>query len=202
MHTLMPHVEHKGPGPHSNIVSVRMCQGVGEDYYIVMESCEGSLANLFAYGHHGGDWVLPVTRGLLTGLHFIHDLGALHNDLHCKNVLFVRNMKTRPGPFRNPVFFPLHGPGLFTFKIADFGQASSWFRSDDDDEHPELIVGDIRMAAHVLADVALGRHEGEREPAELERAAGKYAGPIQLAPEDGFTGAGAALAFLEALNGA
>jgi len=198
---LMLAVEYKRP--HPNIVSVRMGQEVEGDYYIVMEFCEGSLANLFAYGLYGEAWILPVASDLLAALQFIHDLGALHNDLHSRNLLFARDLRTRRPSWREKqAFFPLLGPGLFTFKLADFGQASSWFRRAAGDEHPELIVGDIRMAAYVLADVALGRHEAELQPDALRRAAGRYAAPIQEALNNDFGGEGAALAFLAALMNA
>jgi serine/threonine protein kinase len=197
VHQLMLAVENRRY--HDNIVSVRFAQQVGEYFYIVMEFCEGSLANLFECGHHGEDWILPVGHDLLTGLHFIHDLGALHNDLHSGNVLFSRDLAKRPGPFKSKVFFPLHGPGLFTFKIGDFGFGGRWFRNEND-EHPDLIVGDIRMAAQVLVDVAVGRQGAFLEPDVLDRRAGRYAYPIRRALEGGFAGERAALDLLEALT--
>ena len=108
-------------------------------------------------------------------------------------------MRHRPGPFKDPVFFPLHGPGLFTFKITDFGFGGRWFHGDND-ERPHLIVGDIRMAAQVLADVAVGRHEGFLDANALDRIPARLSEPIRRGLEGGFAGERAALDFLEAVR--
>ena len=90
-------------------------------------------------------------------------------------------------------------PGCSPSRSATLVSVVAGFAAKND-EHPELIVGDIRMAAQVLVDVAVGRQGAFLEPDVLDRRAGRYADPIRRALEGGFASERAALDLLEALT--
>jgi hypothetical protein len=127
---------------------------------------------------------------MLTGLDFMNNLGGMHNDLHSRNIMFVSaGLRWAVRDLR---------PALYTFKIGDFGDADQWFHEND--ERPQRIVGDVRNAAQVLVDVAVGRDEAFLQQRALDAVPARYVETIRRSLEGGFAGERAGLDFLRALT--
>ncbi|HEV2387989.1 MAG TPA: protein kinase family protein [Candidatus Acidoferrales bacterium] len=83
-------------------------------FYIVTERCHSSLAQFFTEPWFSGPvWLVPVARCLLQAVHFIHNSGFAHQDIHLANVFIART--------RNEM--DMDDPGAVQFKLGDLGVA-------------------------------------------------------------------------------
>lgn len=80
-------------------------------FYIIVEKCFCTLKeSIYNHGMTGEFWLPHVSRDILNGLHYIHNHGYVHKDLHAGNI-FVSEQR-HPMATENPVW---------RFKIGDLG---------------------------------------------------------------------------------
>jgi serine/threonine protein kinase len=80
--------------------------------YIVTERCSATLAFIIEQPWFvGAHWTMPVAKSLLQAVHYIHDSGMVHKDIHLGNVM-TSVPKTEIGNTNEPVI---------KFKVADLG---------------------------------------------------------------------------------
>lgn len=85
-----------------------------DTFYIITERCDHSLAQLFPETwFEGPAWLMPVARCLLQAVHFIHNSGFAHQDIHLANVFVAHE--------RNEM--DVNDPGALRFKLGDLGVA-------------------------------------------------------------------------------
>src|SRR5262245_48125864 len=160
-----------------------------DECYTVMPLCDGSLHQLLSAGvERGEEWLLRVAADVLTGLHWIHDNGAVHHDLHPGNVLFVL-----------PSGSPFSQPAAYNFLVSDFTLGARWFISATE-EHPEMIQKDIADAAALFTAVGLGEPEARCDAIAAARLPPHLKDPIQDAFAGAFSGDEAAKQFCRALG--
>jgi serine/threonine protein kinase len=179
-----------GREPHPNITRVYDAFMASDGRYIVLEHCAGSLDDLLRACVLGPGWVLPVASGLLHGLAWIHEVGALHGDLSAGNILFAGGR--------------IEDPWSYVFKVSDLGFGGRWAPLSEV-ERPELIAQETASAACLLCQVALGRLEGltrEEASASLGQLADELRSPIEIALFGGFQGTESAASFYAALTSA
>lgn len=113
---------------HPQITFIHQAFEYRNAFYIIVEKCEFTLKVLVSNpGINGEIWVPYVSRDILNGLHYIHDHGYVHKDLHPGNV-FVSLQKDPMVPHKDPVW---------KFKIGDLGISR--------------LEGDIRLFNTILA---------------------------------------------------
>ena len=84
-----------------------------DTFYIITERCDQSLAHLFTLSwFRGPSWLMPVARCLLQAVHFIHNSGFAHQDIHIANV-FVSHARNEMNPDDENV--------AMQFKLGDLG---------------------------------------------------------------------------------
>ena len=97
---------------HPHITFLHQAFEYRDTFYIIIEKCEFTLKDLVNTPKFNGEiWVPHVSRDILNGLHYIHDHGYVHKDLHAGNV-FVSLQKDPMVPDKVPVW---------RFKIGDLG---------------------------------------------------------------------------------
>jgi len=85
-----------------------------DTFYIITERCHSPIADLFALENFDGRlWLMPIARGLLQGVHYLHINNYAHQDIHPGNV-FVAFVKDEMVPDANKVI---------QFKLGDLGVA-------------------------------------------------------------------------------
>ena len=95
---------------HPQVTFIHQAFEYRDTFYLIVEKCEFTLEDLV--GDISGELWLPyVSRDILNGLHYIHDHGYVHKDLHAGNV-FVSLQKDPMFPDQDPVW---------RFKIGDLG---------------------------------------------------------------------------------
>ncbi len=114
---------------HPNITFVFDAFEYENTFYLVMERCYKTLADIIALpGFSGESWLLPVARSVLQAVNFIHDNGYVHKDLHIGNVL-TSWVKDELLPDKVPAL---------VFKVADLG--ISRLETEIDSMHTELAL--------------------------------------------------------------
>ena len=73
-----------------------MTQRAHEDdinYYIILELCKGGMLKEYVNKHdlYGENTVASIVRGILRGLHHIHEQGIIHRDIKGPNVMLADN---------------------------------------------------------------------------------------------------------------
>ena len=97
---------------HPHITFIHQAFEYRDTFYLIIEKCEFTLKALVDRPDINGEiWVPYVSRDILNGLHYIHDHGYVHKDLHAGNV-FVSLQKNPMVPHKAPVW---------RFKIGDLG---------------------------------------------------------------------------------
>lgn len=97
---------------HPNITFIYDAFEYNETFYLVMERCTYTLRQLIELPEHEGElWIPYVARDLLQAIHFIHNRGYVHKDIHPGNV-FVSQTPDRMVPSRTRVW---------SFKVGDLG---------------------------------------------------------------------------------
>ena len=81
-------------------------------FYIVTELCHSPLTNLFQIENFNGlIWLMPIARGLLQAVHYLHINNYAHQDIHAANV-FATFVKDELNPDNQKVI---------QFKLGDLG---------------------------------------------------------------------------------
>lgn len=58
-------------------------------FYIVTERCSSPLQSLISIPNYDGSvWLKPIARSVLQAVHYIHDAGFVHQDIHLGNVFY------------------------------------------------------------------------------------------------------------------
>ena len=82
-----------------------------DTFYLIIERCSFSLADLIAWPDTQGEvWLNPIARCVLQAIHFIHSVGYVHKDIHPGNIL-TRCVKGEMGESNT----------VMTFKVSDLG---------------------------------------------------------------------------------
>jgi eukaryotic-like serine/threonine-protein kinase len=101
---------------HPNIVYVYDAFEFGNLFYIIVECCDHSLADLIGSPDFDGrEWLWPIAKCVLKGLDFAHLSGVAHCDIHPGNILYQFHRGEVPGSLGDTL----------TFKLSDFGIAQS-----------------------------------------------------------------------------
>jgi len=181
--SLYPYTQDNLHRPHPNLVHLEDAFTIGERFYIAMELCDGSLDHFIANGDYDPHtWLLPIARQVLGGLAKIHAAGAVHCDLHGRNVLYAANPDGTP-----------------TFKVSDLGQRVRWYPVEGEPQ-PEKIQHDIRAAAALLTEVALGDVLYSGAEGHLHRLPELVADALRDGFHDGYDGEGGATDLLTAVE--
>lgn len=97
---------------HPNITFLHDAFQYRDTFYLILERCSSTLADLLAWPKLQGQyWVVPVARCVLQAVDFIHRAGFVHKDLHPGN-LFTTHVRDEMTPWV---------PGATTFKVGDLG---------------------------------------------------------------------------------
>ncbi|WP_086760594.1 protein kinase family protein [Nostoc sp. 106C] len=97
---------------HPNITFVYDAFEYRNTFYLIIERCHCTLEDLLNLQNFQGDvWLPHIARDLLQGIHFMHNAGYVHKDIHHGNV-FVSLMQDKMIPMKDPVL---------RFKIGDLG---------------------------------------------------------------------------------
>ena len=97
---------------HPQVTFIHQAFEYRDTFYLIVEKCEFTLEDLVCDTSTDGELWLPyVSRDILNGLHYIHDHGYVHKDLHTGNV-FVSLQRDPMFPDQDPVW---------RFKIGDLG---------------------------------------------------------------------------------
>ena len=74
---------------HPHITFLHQAFEYRDTFYIIVEKCEFTLKVLVDNPDINGEiWVPHVSRDILNGLHYIHDHGYVHKDLHAGKFLY------------------------------------------------------------------------------------------------------------------
>lgn len=85
-----------------------------DTFYIVTERCHWPVANIFTLKDFNGNlWLMPIARGLLQAVHYLHINSYAHQDIHPGNV-FAAFVRDEMVPNANQVI---------QFKLGDLGIA-------------------------------------------------------------------------------
>ena len=96
---------------HPNITFVHDAFEYRDTFYIVIERCDNTLAELIAWEELNPDlWVYPIARCILQAVHFIHRADYVHKDIHPGNIHISRSRGVMGAP--NPAT---------VFKLGDLG---------------------------------------------------------------------------------
>lgn len=97
---------------HPNITFVHNAFEYRDTFYLIIERCEKTLADMLATPHFNGEkWLMPIARCLLQAVDFIHRQGYVHKDLHLGNI-FLRYIQDEV----SPEYFH-----AMVFKVGDLG---------------------------------------------------------------------------------
>jgi serine/threonine-protein kinase len=128
---------------HPQITFIHQAFECQDTFYLIVEKCEFTLKDLVSNTSDSTDgelWLPYVSRDILNGLHYIHDHGYVHKDLHPGNV-FVSLQRDPMLPDQEPVL---------RFKIGDLGIS----RLEED-----IILSNTILAQWMLPPEALNPHE-------------------------------------------
>lgn len=85
-----------------------------DTFYIITERCHSSITSLFGLENFNGQlWLMPIARGLLQAVHYLHINNYAHQDIHPGNV-FAAFVKDEMTPDTQQVI---------QFKLGDLGIA-------------------------------------------------------------------------------
>lgn len=113
---------------HPNITFVHNAFECRDTFYLIVERCDSTLAQLMSQPLFNGEiWLPYIARDILHGLEYIHSYGYVHKDLHAENI-FVSKQFDFMVPAKNPVW---------SFKIGDLGVSN--------------IEGNIRLFNTIMA---------------------------------------------------
>jgi serine/threonine-protein kinase len=85
-----------------------------DTFYIITERCHSPITDLFALDNFNGrHWLMPIARGLLQGVHYLHINNYAHQDIHAGNI-FSTFVKDEMVPDASKVI---------QFKLGDLGVA-------------------------------------------------------------------------------
>ena len=115
---------------HPRITFIHQAFECNNNFYLIVEKCESNLNSLFDHVANGSDgeiWLPYIARDVLNALHYIHEHGYVHKDLHPGNIL-ISLQKDAMVPSKVPIW---------QFKIADLGISR--------------LEGDIRLFNTILA---------------------------------------------------
>ncbi|MFM2064384.1 MAG: hypothetical protein RLZZ507_4055 [Cyanobacteriota bacterium] len=97
---------------HPNITFVYDAFEHNHTFYLIIERCHATLKNLIQIPDFEGElWLPHIAREVLQGIHFIHNAGYVHKDIHHDNV-FILQLHDRMIDNKDPISI---------FKIADLG---------------------------------------------------------------------------------
>ena len=128
---------------HPQITFIHQAFECQDTFYLIVEKCEFTLKDLVSNTSDSTDgelWLPYVSRDILNGLHYIHNHGYVHKDLHPGNV-FVSLQRDPMLPDQEPVL---------RFKIGDLGIS----RPEED-----ISLSNTTLAQWMLPPEALNPHE-------------------------------------------
>jgi serine/threonine protein kinase len=97
---------------HPNITHVYDAFEWRDTFYIITERGNQTLNELITWPEIKGElWLLPMARCVLQAIHFIHQSGYVHKDIHPGNV-FLRYIPDEMNPAQNQAL---------VFKVGDLG---------------------------------------------------------------------------------
>lgn len=96
---------------HPQVTFIHQAFEYRDTFYLIVEKCEHTLEDLVRDTSDGELWLPYVSRDILNGLHYIHDHGYVHKDLHAGNVFMSLQ--------RHPIF--PDQDSVWRFKIGDLG---------------------------------------------------------------------------------
>jgi serine/threonine protein kinase len=97
---------------HPKITYVYEAFECRDTFYLIIERCYCTLNDLLQMPDLRGElWLPHIARDILQGIHFIHNAGYVHKDIHPGNV-FVSLLQDKMIPNQAPVW---------NFKIGDLG---------------------------------------------------------------------------------
>ena len=97
---------------HPHVTFIHQAFEYRDTFYLIVEKCSCTLKVLIEESNINGKLWLPyVSRDILNGLHYIHEHGYVHKDLHAGNV-FISEQRDPMLPDNDPVL---------RFKIGDLG---------------------------------------------------------------------------------
>ena len=111
---------------HPQITFIYQAFEYQNTFYLIIEKCAYTLKALVPY-IDGEGWLPYISRDILNGLHYIHDCGYVHKDLHAGNI-FVSQQRVTMNSDEGLVW---------KFKIGDLGISR--------------LEGDIRLFGTILA---------------------------------------------------
>ena len=96
---------------HPYITFVHAAFEYRDTFYLILERCDSTLAQLLAWADLKGEiWVHPVAQCMLQAINYIHSVGYVHKDIHPGNVHIARSRGVMGAPTPTTVF-----------KIGDLG---------------------------------------------------------------------------------
>ena len=129
---------------HPQITFIHQAFKYQDTFYLIIEKCEFTLKDLLSDTSSdsidGELWLPYVSRDILNGLHYIHEHGYVHKDLHAGNV-FVSLQRDPMFPDQEPAW---------RFKIGDLGIS----RLEED-----ISLSNTTLAQWMLPPEALNPHE-------------------------------------------
>lgn len=129
---------------HPQVTFIHQAFEYRDTFYLIVEKCEFTLKDLLSDTStdsiDGELWLPYVSRDILNGLHYIHEHGYVHKDLHSGNV-FVSLQRDPMFPDQEPVW---------RFKIGDLGIS----RLEED-----ISLSNTTLAQWMLPPEALNPHE-------------------------------------------
>ncbi|HYO59005.1 protein kinase family protein [Archangium sp.] len=101
---------------HPNVTFIHDAFECNDTFYLIIERCALTIKDLIQRQQQlpnlsGEIWIPHVARDVLQALHYIHESGYVHKDVHPGNV-FVSLMNDKMFPGQNPVM---------RFKVGDLG---------------------------------------------------------------------------------
>ena len=111
---------------HPQITFIHKAFEYQNTFYLIIEKCAYTLKALVP-NIDGEGWLPYISHDILNGLHYIHNFGYVHKDLHAGNI-FVSQQRVTMNPDEAPVL---------KFKIGDLGISR--------------LEGDIRLFGTILA---------------------------------------------------
>jgi len=99
---------------HTHITYIHDAFEYQDTFYLIIERCASTLERMFPdFKAVPNAWLPYVARDILHAIHFIHNYGYVHKDIHPGNV-FLSLMPNQMMPNNQPVFI---------YKIGDLGIA-------------------------------------------------------------------------------
>jgi len=123
-----------------------------DSFYIITERCHMALSDLLTVPRYDGYvWIMPIARCLLQAVHYLHQAGVVHKDIHLGNV-FSTLIKDEVVPAQHDAL---------RFKLGDFGISN--------------LIGDVNVFNTLLAEWMLPpEYLDPREFGEIDRRLDLY----------------------------